>query len=75
MNLSEKEREVLQYACQGLAYKEIAPKVGTSPGYVGNILERLRLRFGCANTAALTSLATEYFMSDKSHPDKVNKGR
>lgn len=53
MNISEREREILEYLCQGLAGKQIAELANTSPGTVKSILSRLRKKLNCPNSITL----------------------
>lgn len=54
-----KETEVLLYLVKGLTNKEIAEKMGLSPGTVNTHLDNLYRKLGCSNRikACLTALA------------------
>lgn len=50
---SDKEKECLEYLCQGLTLKMIAKKLNISPKTVETYIERAKVKFGCHNKAQL----------------------
>lgn len=64
VEISEKEREVIQYICLEFTSAEIGEKMGISARTVESIKERLMERFGLKNTAGLVFFAVKNYLID-----------
>ncbi len=64
VEISEKEREVIQYICLEFTSSEIGNKMGISARTVESIKERLMERFGLKNTAGLVFFAVKNYLID-----------
>ncbi|HEX8357412.1 MAG TPA: response regulator transcription factor [Segetibacter sp.] len=64
VEVTEKEREVLQCICMELTSAEIGEKMGISARTVESIKERLMERFGLKNTAGLVFFAVKNDLID-----------
>jgi len=62
--VSEKEKDVLQYICMELTSQEIGEKMAISARTVESIKERLMERFGLKNTAGLVFFAVKNNLID-----------
>jgi DNA-binding NarL/FixJ family response regulator len=59
LEISDREKEVLQYICMEHTSQEIGEKMNISPRTVESIKERLMERFGLKNTAGLVFFAVK----------------
>jgi DNA-binding NarL/FixJ family response regulator len=64
IDISPKEKEVLQYICFEHTSQEIGQKMGISPRTVESIKDRLMERFGLKNTAGLVFFAVKNNLID-----------
>lgn len=64
VEISDKEREVIQYICLEFTSLEIGEKMGISARTVESIKERLMERFGLKNTAGLVFFAVKNYLID-----------
>lgn len=64
VEISDKEREVIQYICLEFTSAEIGEKMGISARTVESIKERLMERFGLKNTAGLVFFAVKNYLID-----------
>ena len=64
VEISDKEREVIQYICLEYTSAEIGEKMGISARTVESIKERLMERFGLKNTAGLVFFAVKNYLID-----------
>ncbi len=64
VEISEKEKEVIQYICLEFTSLEIGEKMGISARTVESIKERLMERFGLKNTAGLVFFAVKNYLID-----------
>lgn len=64
VEISDKEREVIQYICLEYTSLEIGEKMGISARTVESIKERLMERFGLKNTAGLVFFAVKNYLID-----------
>lgn len=64
LEISDKEREVIQYICLEYTSVEIGEKMGISARTVESIKERLMERFGLKNTAGLVFFAVKNYLID-----------
>lgn len=64
LEISDKEREVIQYICLEYTSAEIGEKMGISARTVESIKERLMERFGLKNTAGLVFFAVKNYLID-----------
>ena len=64
VEISEKERDVIQYICLEFTSLEIGEKMGISARTVESIKERLMERFGLKNTAGLVFFAVKNYLID-----------
>jgi DNA-binding NarL/FixJ family response regulator len=62
--VSEREKEVLEYICLEFTSQEIGEKMGISSRTVESIKERLMVRFGLKNTAGLVFFAVKNNLID-----------
>lgn len=58
-DISQRERTVLRYVCQGMTNAEIADRVGLRPGTVKNMVSLLLSKTGCISRAQLVKYAAE----------------
>jgi len=64
VEISDKEKEVIQYICLEYTSVEIGEKMGISARTVESIKERLMERFGLKNTAGLVFFAVKNYLID-----------
>jgi DNA-binding NarL/FixJ family response regulator len=64
VEISDKEKEVIQYICLEFTSMEIGEKMGISARTVESIKERLMERFGLKNTAGLVFFAVKNYLID-----------
>ncbi len=64
LEISEKEKEVLELICLEFTSQEIGEKMGISARTVESIKERLMIRFGLKNTAGLVFFAVKNNLID-----------
>lgn len=64
VEISDKEKEVIQYICLEYTSMEIGEKMGISARTVESIKERLMERFGLKNTAGLVFFAVKNYLID-----------
>ena len=64
VEISDKEREVIEYICLEYTSMEIGEKMGISARTVESIKERLMERFGLKNTAGLVFFAVKNYLID-----------
>ena len=64
VEISDKEREVIQYICLEFTSAEIGEKMSISARTVESIKERLMERFGLKNTAGLVFFAVKNYLID-----------
>ncbi|MCX7858364.1 MAG: response regulator transcription factor [Deltaproteobacteria bacterium] len=55
-DISQREREIIQYVCQGLTNKEVAHKIGVSEQTVKTHLNRIFKKLGISNRFQLVSI-------------------
>jgi DNA-binding CsgD family transcriptional regulator len=60
MEVTEKEREILEHLASGLTGKEIADRLSQSRRTVIKRIERLRLKLGCKNVNQLIHITTKH---------------
>lgn len=64
IEVTDKEKEIIQYTCLEFTSHEIGEKMGISPRTVESIKERLMERFGVKNTAGLVFFAVKNNLID-----------
>ncbi|RQO30685.1 DNA-binding response regulator [Taibaiella sp. KBW10] len=67
IDLSPREKEVLQFICQELTNAEIAEKLFVSPRTIDGHRNNLLAKTGCRNTAGLVLFAVKYHIHNLSY--------